>query len=109
MYNALKRTLDNEIFKGTKAVQFVRLIEEFSSNYAELPVSDLLSSLLNESGYEMMLRTEGRHERLDNLAELKQFIHEYETRLVEKKRPQRISWHMLQCSRMPMRRARPIR
>lgn len=27
----------------------------------------------------MMLRTEGGQERLDNLAELKQFIHEYET------------------------------
>jgi len=79
LYNALKRTLDNEIFKGTKAAHFVRLIEEFSSNYAELPVSDLLSSLLNESGYEMMLCTEGSQERLDNLAELKQFIHEYET------------------------------
>lgn len=79
LYNALKRTLDNDIFKGTKAARFVRLIEDFSSDYAELLVSDLISALLNESGYEMMLRTEGGQERLDNLAELKQFIHEYET------------------------------
>jgi len=79
LYNALKRTLDDEIFKGTKAARFVRLIEDFSADYAELPVSDLLSALLNESGYETMLRTEGSQERLDNLAELKQSIHEYET------------------------------
>jgi len=79
LYNALKRTLDDEIFKGTKAARFVRLIENFSADYADLPVSDLLSALLNESGYETMLRTEGGQERLDNLAELKQSIHEYET------------------------------
>ena len=42
-------------------------------------MSDLLSALLNESGYEAMLRTEGGQERLDNLAELKQSVHEYET------------------------------
>ena len=34
---------------------------------------------LNESGYERMLRTEGSQERLDNLAELKQSVYEYET------------------------------
>ena len=79
LYNALKRTLDDEIFKGTKAARFLRLIEDYSADCAGLPVSDLLSALLNESGYETMLRTEGGQERLDNLAELKQSIHEYET------------------------------
>ncbi len=79
LYNALKRNLDDEIFKGTKAARFVHLIEDYSSGYAGLPVSDLLSALLNESGYETMLRTEGSQERLDNLAELKQSVHEYET------------------------------
>ena len=34
--------------------------------------------LLNRSGYEEMLRTEGNQDRLDNLAELKQSIYEYE-------------------------------
>lgn len=79
LYNALKRTLDDEIFKGTKAAHFVRLVEDFSADCARLPVSDLLSALLHESGYETMLRTEGSQERLDNLAELKQFVREYET------------------------------
>ncbi len=79
LYAALKRTSDDEIFKGTKAGRFVRLVEDFASHYAELPVSDLLSALLNKSGYEQMLRAEGGQDRLDNLAELKQSVHEYET------------------------------
>lgn len=79
LYDALKRTLEDEIFKGTKAQAFVRLIDDFSAGYAERPVSDLLSAILNKSGYEAMLRTEGAQDRLDNLAELKQSILEYET------------------------------
>ena len=39
----------------------------------------MISTLLDRSGYETMLRTEGSQERLDNLAELKQSIHLYET------------------------------
>ncbi|MCR5577372.1 MAG: UvrD-helicase domain-containing protein [Oscillospiraceae bacterium] len=79
LYEALCRTLDDEIFKGTKAAQFVKLIESFAAAYAERPVSELLSAILNASRYEEMLRTEGSQERLDNLAELKQSVYEYET------------------------------
>ena len=42
-------------------------------------MSEVLAALLNESGYETMLRTEGSQERLDNLAELKQSVYEFET------------------------------
>lgn len=79
LYIALETNLDNEIFKGTKATQFVALIENFAANYAERQISELLAAILNESGYEKMLRTEGSQERLDNLAELKQSVYEYET------------------------------
>lgn len=79
LYIALETNLDNEIFKGTKAAQFVALIENFAANYAERQISELLAEILNESGYEKMLRTEGSQERLDNLAELKQSVYEYET------------------------------
>lgn len=87
LYNALKQTLDNEIFKGTKADSFVRLIEDFSAGYEERPASELLGAILNESGYETTLRTEGSQERLDNLAELKQSVHEYETTCGEEATP----------------------
>lgn len=79
LYEALTRTLEDEIFKGTKAARFVSLIERFSFDYAARPISEVLSAILNESGYETMLRTEGSQERLDNLAELKQSVYEFET------------------------------
>lgn len=79
LYQALVRTLENEIFKGTKAGQFLTLIERFVAGYSERPVSEILSAVLDQSGYEAMLRTEGSQERLDNLAELKQAVYEYES------------------------------
>lgn len=79
LYEALCRNLDQDIFKGTKAGEFVQLIESFAANYQDRPVSEILSAVLDLSGYERMLRTEGNQERLDNLAELKQYVYEYET------------------------------
>ena len=79
LYQALTDSLDDPLFKGTGARGFVSLVEAFSAGYEGRPVSEVLAALLNESGYEQMLRTEGSQERLDNLAELKQSVHEYET------------------------------
>jgi Superfamily I DNA and RNA helicases len=79
LYHALKHTIDDEIFKGTRARKFIDLIERFSFVYQSMPISELLSAVLDQSGYEAMLRTEGSQERLDNLAELKQSVYEYET------------------------------
>ena len=79
MYEALNQSLDDEIFRGTKAQSFIRLIEEFAQDCRQKPVSQVLSEILDRSGYEKMLRTEGSQERLDNLAELKQSVYEYET------------------------------
>lgn len=79
LYDALKLNLDNEIFKGTKASKFVELIESFAATYADRLVSEVLADIIDKSGYEIALRTEGSQERLDNLAELKQSVYEYET------------------------------
>lgn len=79
LYTALQKNIDDDIFKGTKAAQFISLIEGFAGHYADRPISEVLAALLNESGYEKMLRTAGSQERLDNLAELKQSVYEYET------------------------------
>lgn len=78
-FNALKVCQDNEIFNNTKAKEFIELIENFSQTYSKRQISEIFSSLIIESGYEVALRTEGSQERLDNLAELKQAIYEYET------------------------------
>jgi len=79
LYNALATTIDDEIFKNTKARKFLSLVDRFSASYQDMPISEILSALLDQSGYEAMLRTEGSQERLDNLAELKQSVYEYET------------------------------
>ena len=79
LYRALQECLDEPLFKGTRARSFVSLIEGLSTECEGRPVSEVLSAVLNESGYEMMLRTEGSQDRLDNLAELKQAVYEYET------------------------------
>ena len=79
LYDTLKDNLDSPEFKGTGAERFVGLIEHYSAEHTGRPISDVLSSILSDSGYEKMLRTEGSQERLDNLAELKQSVYEYET------------------------------
>jgi DNA helicase-2/ATP-dependent DNA helicase PcrA len=79
LYNALERTVEDDLFKNTKAKKLLALVERFSAFHQEMPISELFSKLLDESGYEVMLRTEGGQERLDNLAELKQSVYEYET------------------------------
>ena len=79
LYEALKQNMEDPLFKKTKAADFIELIEYFAKDSMGRQVSEVLSAILDESGYEEMLRTEGSQERLDNLAELKQSVFEYET------------------------------
>ena len=79
LYEALKMSAGDELFANTKAQEFIDLIEHFASAYSGMQISELFSHVMNKSGYERALRTEGSQERLDNLAELKQSIYEYET------------------------------
>ena len=79
LYRALCDNLDNAIMKGTKAAAFVELVERYAAQAESRPASELLADLLDKSGYELALRTEGSQERLDNLAELRQAVYEFET------------------------------
>lgn len=79
LYEALRQNAETPLFTQTKAQDFISLIERFSKDTSQRPVSEVLSAILDESGYEKRLRTEGSQERLDNLAELKQSVFEYET------------------------------
>ncbi len=78
LYEALEKNIDQDLFKGTKAKAFLKLIDSYH-DFDQRPISEILSQILDESGYEKMLRTEGAQDRLDNLAELKQSVYEYET------------------------------
>ena len=79
LFQALERTIDDDIFKRTKAKQLLALVKRFRDYREGHAITDVLAALLNESGYERALRTEGSQERLDNVAELKQSIYEFET------------------------------
>ena len=79
LFETLCIHLDDPVMRGTKAHEFVTLVERYRGLAARMPVSELLAALLDESGYEEALRTEGSQERLDNLAELRQSVFEYET------------------------------
>lgn len=78
MYNALKDNLEHKLFVSTDATEFIDLVEKYNQLYKEMKVSDVMTSLLEESGYEAMLRQVGEQERLDNLSELKQSVFEFE-------------------------------
>lgn len=86
LYQALCRSFDDPLFKSTKAREFIDLVETYSAQASTRPVSELLAQLLDKSGYEEALRTEGSQERLDNLAELRQSVYEYETSCGEEAR-----------------------
>ncbi|MBR1496366.1 MAG: UvrD-helicase domain-containing protein [Oscillospiraceae bacterium] len=95
LYESLRLTLDDAAFKGTKAAGFVELVERFSAAVSNgRPASELLGALLDRSGYEQMLRTEGSRERLDNLAELKQSVYDYETNCGEEATPEHYLAHV---------------
>lgn len=78
LFEALEANLGQPLFKGTGAAGFVDLVHSFDRNDGR-QVSELLGEVLERSGYERMLRTEGAQDRLDNLAELRQSVHDYET------------------------------
>lgn len=78
LFRALSELAESASFRRTRAADFLRLIEEGRENAERLPVSEVLTKVLDASGYEEMLRTEGAQERLDDLAELKQSVLDYE-------------------------------
>jgi len=78
LYDTLHKHLRNDAFNKPMIENFIRLIDEWTEKSKYLSVSDLFDSVIKESGLEEMYRTEGDNERLENIAELKQSIKEYE-------------------------------
>lgn len=77
-YTALRANADDAILVKTGAKGFIALIDKYQPIYEDMKISELLTGILNDSGYEALLRTGGEQERLDNLAELKQSVFDYE-------------------------------
>lgn len=83
LYASLMDNLEAELFRRCRAKEYVRLIEKYRAIFDNMELTDLLSGILHESGYEEMLRSCGEEERLDNLAELKQAIYDFEAKAGE--------------------------
>ena len=83
LYDALKELLETDLIRRSRAKEYVRLIEKYRAIFDGMDLTDLLSGVLQDSGYELMLRSSGEEERLDNLAELKQAIYDFERKAGE--------------------------
>ena len=83
LYEALLANLETDLFRRCRAKDYVRLIEKYRAIFDGMDLTDLLAGILSESGYEDMLRCSGEEERLDNLAELKQAIFDFERKAGE--------------------------
>lgn len=70
-YETLVKYIDLPEFGRSGAAQFVEVIETMRKNYRDMPLSDVIESVLAQSGYEQYIRENGSMERLDNLAEFK--------------------------------------
>lgn len=77
LYESLLNNLETDLFRRSRAKEYVRMVEKYKAIYSTLDLTDLLAGILTDSGYEDMLRTNGEEERLDNLAELKQAIYDF--------------------------------
>ena len=83
LYEALLANLETDLFRRSRAREYVRLIEKYRAIFDGMDLTDLLAGILSESGYEEMLRASGEEDRLDNLAELKQAIYDFERKAGE--------------------------
>lgn len=76
LYEALKKTLEQDLFRSTGAKQYIYAIETVKKDFCTLPLGSVLQRILDMSGYENYLRLQSDQERLDNVAELKRAIEE---------------------------------
>ena len=76
LYEALKRTCSQDVFKGTGAKRYLYAIESVKACVGRLPLGALLQKIMDLSGYENYLRLQSDQERLDNIAELKRAVDE---------------------------------
>lgn len=83
LYESLKLNSSNKLIVKSKANEFIEIIEKYKKLYKNIKITDLLSSLLSDTGYEAMIRESGEDERLNNLAELKNSISDYEQNAME--------------------------
>ena len=70
LYDAAVALADTEELRGSKIKSFIGAIEAAAAKAGSTPVSELLQTLLYDTGYELYIRESGDIERLDNVTEL---------------------------------------
>ncbi len=83
LYETLKAHVNDRVFVGSKAAQFVELVEKMKAESERLTVSELLCRLFRDSGYEAYIRLCGDGERLDNVGELIKSINDTDSNFGE--------------------------
>lgn len=79
----LHKYIEEPIFVKTQAKKFLNVIEKYRKTYKNMSVSELLKSVLEESGYDEFLREDGDQDRIDNMSELFSSIVNFEQSLGE--------------------------
>ena len=77
-YETLQKYIDVPDFQRSGAETFLQIIESLRMRYREMPVSEVIQTVMIKSGYEQYIRENGSMERLDNLAEFKRTALEQE-------------------------------
>lgn len=83
LYASLVSNLETDLFRRSRAREYVRMVEKYRAIFESMDLTDLLAGMLQDSGYEEMLRSSGQEDRLDNLAELKQAIYDFQRKAGE--------------------------
>ncbi|MEG7619461.1 ATP-dependent helicase [Enterococcus faecalis] len=83
-YETLLHHKNNLILRGTSVNQYIDVIEKYKASFLTMSISELLRSLLDETGYDEALRLNGDQERIDNVSELLNSIVAFETEYGEK-------------------------
>ncbi len=78
LYTTLKKNIDDPVFKGCNAREFIRAIDELRVREEENTVEESVENICLFSGYEKYIRELGDMERFENLTEFKRIAAEYE-------------------------------
>jgi DNA helicase-2/ATP-dependent DNA helicase PcrA len=91
LYQSLQKNINHHLFRSTGANEFIEIIETVrgiclapTSQENDVKILDMIDMILKNTRYEELLMTEGDQERLDNIAELKDSILNYEKLAGEK-------------------------
>lgn len=83
LYDTLKMNIESKIFKGSSVSEFIKIFDKIKADSAFLPISDIVNSVFEKTGYEQYIRELGDMERFENLTEFKRIANEYEKGLGE--------------------------